>query len=382
MTPEVVSCPQCGREVDPQTQTCTHCGVSLAMAALLAERDITMVSHRIANLPISPEILVPRLGDYLIEKGVLSREDLQKALDHQVEQEHKGKPKLIGQALLELDLVDKEILDQVITEQILQLQSALQRANQELEDRVRERTIELESALNRLSELNQLKSNFIANISHELRTPLTHIKGYIELLIEEDLGKLSKDQAEALRVMSISEARLENLIEDLIQFSLVARGQLDLKIDRLNLDEIVEDVITGITKKCEKTKIKFYPQIPEILPTVEVDHQKIVWVLTQFLDNAIKFTPSGGQIGFSIEVGKKRATITVIDSGIGIDPDQYNEIFEPFHQLDNSATRRYGGTGLGLAMAKQIIEAHGSEIKIESSPGEGSKFRFSLPIID
>jgi signal transduction histidine kinase len=348
---------------------------------LLSERDLTTGSQKSGNLPISPEILVPRLGGYLIEKSVLTRENLQKALDYQGDQVDKGRPSLIGQALLELGFVDKETLDQAITEQILQLQSALQNANLELENRVRERTIELENALSRLSELNQLKSNFIANISHELRTPLTHIKGYLDLLIERDLGPITKDQADALHVMQNSEDRLEHLIEDLIQFSLVARGELDLNISQVNLEEVLDEVISGTLPKCKKAKLTFNTMIPQVLPNIRADHQKIVWVLTQFLDNAFKFTPKGGQVALSVDVGEKRATLSVVDTGIGIDPERFDEIFEPFHQLDNSANRRYGGTGLGLAMAKQIIEAHGSAIEVNSTLGQGSKFNFSLPII-
>jgi signal transduction histidine kinase len=380
MTSEYVSCPNCGGAVDPQTRTCIHCGVSLALAALLAERDLTTGPQKTGKIQISPEILVPRLGGYLIEKGVLTRENLQKALEYQGEQVSKGRAGLIGQTLLELGFVDKETLDQAITEQILQLQSALQKANLELEDRVRERTLELENALSRLSELNQLKSNFIANISHELRTPLTHIKGYVDLLIEGDLGSITQDQSDALGVMRISEERLEHLIEDLIQFSLVARGELDLNISQVNLEDVLDEVISDTIPKCIKSNLSFNPLIPQNLPKIKADHQKIVWVLAQFLDNAVKFTPNGGDVSLIVEVGKKRATLCVTDTGIGIAKDRFDEIFEPFHQLDSSASRRYGGTGLGLAMAKQIIEAHGSEIKVKSSTGEGSVFSFSLPI--
>ena len=124
MTSEYVSCPNCGGAVDPQTRTCIHCGVGLALAALLSERDLTTGSPKNGSILISPEILVPRLGGYLIEKGVLTRESLQKALDYQRDQVRKGRPSLIGQTLLELGLVDKETLDKAITEQILQLQSA------------------------------------------------------------------------------------------------------------------------------------------------------------------------------------------------------------------------------------------------------------------
>jgi signal transduction histidine kinase len=353
----------------------------LALAALLAERDLagSVIGNK---LVISPEILVPRLGEYLEEKGILSASDLRKALEYQEEQERKGEPRLIGQTLLELNLVQKDQLDQAITEQILQLQSALQKANLELEDRVRERTLALENALNRLAELNQLKSNFIANISHELRTPLTHIKGYVELLVAGDLGPLTEEQDVALGVMKKSEERLEQLIEDLIQFSLLARGDLDLKMEEFSLKEIFLDLFSNVQKKCKGKSLVFSPRIPESVPKVRADQEKIVWVLTQLLDNAIKFTPPDGKIGLQVIPGKKRVILSVFDTGIGIASNRLDEVFQPFHQLDGSARRRYGGTGLGLAMAHQIAEAHGSEIQVKSVVGEGSTFEFSVPRAD
>jgi signal transduction histidine kinase len=380
MTLDFVPCPRCGKQVDPQTRTCEYCGVSLALAALLAERDLTEIPFIEENIPISPEILVPRVGEYLIEKGVLKPEDLKKALDFQEKLGEAGQTRLIGQALLDLGFVSKETLDQVITEQIIQLQFALQQANAELEDRVRERTVELENALSRLAELNQLKSNFIANVSHELRTPLTHIKGYLELLVEQELGPLTNEQANALGVMGKSEERLEQLIEDLIQFSLVARGQLNLEMHPVNLQEVVAEVVQDATQYCKKAHLTLITDIPQEIPKAMADHQKVLWVLTHFIDNAIKFTPEGGLIQIKVKIGGKRVEFSVVDSGIGIGPERIEEIFLPFHQLDSSATRRYGGTGLGLAMARQIIEAHGSTIKVKSKLGSGSSFEFSLPI--
>ena len=129
----------------------------------------------------------------MIEQGVLQPEELQRALDYQKERSALGKPVLLGQALLELNLVARETLDQVITMQILKLQRALNEANKNLQRRVDERTKELKRALNRLAELNYLKSNFISNISHELRTPLTHIKGYLDILSDDGLGLLNGD---------------------------------------------------------------------------------------------------------------------------------------------------------------------------------------------
>ena len=375
-----VSCPRCGELVDPQTRTCQYCGASLALAALLAERALTNGSMGGSLIPMSPEILVPRLGDFLIERGILKPEDLQKALDHQEKLADTGQPRLIGQTLLELGLVEKESLEQVITEQILQLQFALQKANNELEDRVRKRTVELENALNRLTELNQLKSNFIANISHELRTPLTHIKGYVELLIGSDLGPLTTEQSNALGVMKKSEERLEQLIEDLIQFSLVARGELDLKIDRVNLGDLMAQAVSAAEKKCAKAHLSLDIQIPNELPYVRADIRKMGWVVDQLMDNAIKFTPENGRVELGVRISNKRIMVSVMDTGIGIESERLEEIFEPFHQLDSAANRRYSGTGLGLAMVKQIIESHGSVIRVKSILGGGSTFEFSLPI--
>jgi signal transduction histidine kinase len=323
-------------------------------------------------------MLVPRLGDSLIEKGQLDQSGLQQALDYQQEQATIGKPCLIGQALLELDLIDQKILDQVVTEQILQLQTALQTANQDLEYRVRERTSELEQALNRLAELNQLKSNFLANISHELRTPLTHIRGYLELLVDDGLGPLNEDQAEAIDVMRRAEDRLERLIENLIEFSLFAKGDLTLHLDSVNPHQVFDQVLKVFIDKCNSKNITLKRDIPTDIPLVYADHQKIVWVLSQFVDNAIKFTEPGGQVQIGARPDGKLVSLYVFDTGIGISQEQIKDIFEPFHQLDGSATRRYEGTGLGLAMAHQIIDAHGSRISVRSKVGEGSYFEFKL----
>jgi signal transduction histidine kinase len=129
---------------------------------------------------LSPEMLVSRLGDSLVQKGHISEADLQKALVYQQEQLVQGKTCLLGQALIDLNLLKQAVLDQVVTEQIIQLRNALQAANRSLEQRVQQRTAELQGALERLSELSQMKANFVSNISHELRTPLTHVKGYVE----------------------------------------------------------------------------------------------------------------------------------------------------------------------------------------------------------
>ncbi len=375
-----LTCPNCGLPVNPQARYCDHCGVDLAIAAVLAEQRMMLPTTLSSGLPLAPEILVPRIGDYLIERGLLTSDGLHQALAYHEAQTRAGKPLLLGQALLELGLIDREILDQVVTAQILELQNALNNANQNLKQRVDERTQELQHALERLAELNQLKSNFIANISHELRTPLTHIKGYLDLLGEQGLGGLTSAQAEAITVMKRAEGRLERLIEDLIQFSMAAKGEFSLNLKDVPVEPLFRSVIERMQPRAKQQEIKLGMRPPGEPLAIRADEDKLAWVIQQLLDNAIKFTPKGGKVLLQATSDKGPLTIAVIDTGIGIPADRLAEIFEPFHQLDGSATRRYAGTGLGLAMVQQIIEAHGSHVKVQSVQGQGSCFEFSLPI--
>lgn len=375
-----ISCPRCNQPNDPEASNCDSCGVNIALAAILVERKIKGQTGLLQELKLSPELLVPRLGDYLIERKLLSPDELIKALAYQRKMKDDGQEMLIGRALLDLNIISREMLDQVVTEQILHLQTALRQANEELESRVRQRTSELEDALNRLSELSQLKSNFIANISHELRTPLTHLKGYIELLEEEALGELNSQQADALRVMRKAENRLGNLIEDLIQFSSYSKGGMDIDLKSTSLIDILTNVVHKAKQRCGEKGITCQTKIPTALPGVMADPHRLPWVVNHLVENAVKFTPEGGIVQIGAKPDNHSVSIYVLDTGIGIAPDQISEIFEPFHQLDSSSTRRYGGTGLGLSMAQQIVEAHNSKIIVRSKVGEGSYFEFALTV--
>ncbi len=332
------------------------------------------------SLPrLSPEMLVPRLGEYLIQKGLITPENLQTALDHQLKQTEKGTPLLLGQALIDLGFITRTDLDQAVTEQILQLRSALQAANRSLERRVQERTAELQKALERVSELSQMKANFIANISHELRTPLTHIKGYIELLISESLGPLTAEQRHALQVSQQSSAKLEGLIEDLIMVSLASRGELSINLENMDICRIARLAVKSFLERAQARGVTLTAVIGEDVPLVQGDPQKIGWALGQLIDNGIKFTSKGGSVTVRVRrEGENLVIVSVSDTGIGIPAHRIEEIFEPFHQLDGSSTRRYGGTGLGLSLVRQIIEAHGSMLDVQSEEGRGSAFKFPL----
>lgn len=375
-----ISCPRCSTPVNSGARFCEFCGVDLAIAAAIAERDLAAATETRIQIPPSLEILVPRLGEYLLDKGVINADDLQKALDYQKKIVQGGRSLLLGQTLLELNLVDRDILDRAVIEQILLLQHALQKANRQLEERVQERTAELQAALVRLSELNQLKSNFISNISHELRTPLTHIKGYLELLRDGDLGSLSTQQQHAVDVAVRSSERLQRLIEDLLQFSLAVQGELSLKLDQFNLKDLLQYVAGQFKVIAQSKDIIFQVLLHGGELPLQADSEKLEWVLSQLLDNAIKFTEPGGKVRLSANESDGLVTVAVVDSGIGIPEERLNEIFLAFHQLDGSSSRRSSGVGLGLAYANRILEAHGTRINVWSNVGKGSRFEFSLPL--
>ncbi|MEN4011130.1 MAG: ATP-binding protein [Bellilinea sp.] len=331
------------------------------------------------KIALTPEILVPRLGDYLVERGLITNQQLQNALQHQaVLRKTQHEAARLGELLVQLGIITRANLDEAITEHVLQLRNALQETNRQLEQRVKERTAELEKALQKLSELSQLKANFIANISHELRTPLTHIRGYQDLLTSGDLGGINEQQLLAVRTMQKSTDRLERLIEDLILFATAERAHLPVQWLPVNLRLLSEEIIQQIQPKALDHQHKLILRAPAEVPDVYGDFEKIGWVLHQLIDNAIKFTPPGGTISVELIADDLHITVRVSDSGIGIPPSRLNEIFEPFHQLDNSSTRKYGGTGLGLSLAKKIVEAHDSSIQVISELGRGSRFSFAL----
>lgn len=379
---EKISCPNCKYPIEPEARTCKNCEMDLGIAALLAEREYKTREGKQKILQVSPEILVPRLGEYLIENGFISKNDLDKALDYQKEREKADESILLGQVLRELDMIDAEALDRAVTMQIFELQSALQKSNNKLEKRVQERTLELKKALDKLTELNQLKANFVSNISHELRTPLTHIKGYLDLLIDGSLGVLNSQQTDALEVLLRSEERLEKLIDDLIQFSLISTGELRLDIKSVEVANLIRNSINQTKYKAEASKITTVIQAPKNVPNVQCDEEKILWVIIQLIDNAIKFTPEDGRILIDVVSTDDNVVVAVSDTGIGIPSEKLDEVFETFHQIDSSATRKFGGTGLGLAMSNQIVKAHGSKFIVESVQGKGTRIEFSLPIDD
>jgi signal transduction histidine kinase len=328
--------------------------------------------------PLSPEILVARLGDYLVEKGLITTDQLNSALAYQSDLRQKGVSQLLGNILVEQGMISRPDLDAAVTEQIIALRSALVDANQQLEQRVKDRTADLEIALQRLSELNALKANFISNVSHELRTPMTHIKGYEELLLSGDLGPLNEQQTAALQVMVRSTTRLEHLIEDLLLFTMGEKGEFNIVLSSVSLVDVCSATLHRYEAAAKEKHINIVINAPAHVPPVTADMEKISWAVNQLTDNAVKFTPGPGTITLHIWTEDSLVGLAVEDTGIGIPEDRIPEIFVPFHQLDGSSTRKYGGTGLGLNLVQKIITIHGADLKVASQPGKGTRMYFYL----
>ena len=323
--------------------------------------------------------MLSRFGEFLMKQGYITARQLDAALGRQRELAGAGVRETLGQVLLEMRVMTREQLELASVEQVQELQSALRSANAQLEQRVADRTRELEQAYRKLTELDQLKGNFISNVSHELRTPLTKIKGFNALLAAGDLGPLTAEQQQAIEVMGRGVNELERLVGDLIQFATGARGQMVLRLAMVPVAEALESAVAAMRDRAAAMGVRLTCQPPAPGICLKADPEKVRWVLDQLLDNAIKFTPAGGRVDAGAEPSGDRVRIWVADTGPGIAEDRLPELFEPFHQLDGSTTRRRGGTGLGLALVKMIAAAHQGTVFVDTRLGSGARFIVELP---
>jgi protein-histidine pros-kinase len=231
-----------------------------------------------------------------------------------------------------------------------------------------------------LREANRLKSEFLANMSHELRTPLNGIIGFSQFLADEKPGKLNDKQKEYLTDVLTSAKHLLHLINDVLDLSKVEAGKMTLFPEEISLSKAVGEVLTTILPLAEKKSIILHADISASLGLVFLDPQKLRQVFYNLLSNAVKFTNDGGRIEIlAAPLAEDRFNVQVRDNGIGIREEDFSRLFREFEQLDSGAARRFGGTGLGLALTKKIVEFQGGTISVESKPGKGSTFTIELP---
>jgi len=230
-------------------------------------------------------------------------------------------------------------------------------------------------------ELDKMKTDFISVVSHELRTPLTSIKGYTDLLLSGATGEISELQSEFLGIIQGSTTRLSNLINDILDISRIESGSIQIKHEPIDYRAIVSDTLRLMKAAADEKQISMDASLPETIPPVRGDSDKVLQVLANLVSNAIKYTPEGGWVKVSLEVlGEASVTTCVADSGIGVADEDQPKLFQKFFRADNTSTREAGGTGLGLVIAKTIIELLGGAIWVESEPGRGSRFFFTLPL--
>jgi signal transduction histidine kinase len=208
---------------------------------------------------------------------------------------------------------------------------------------------------------------------------LAHMIGYIDLLSERALGPMTADQVQAVEVLTKSYNRLYSLIDELIQFSMLSQGEMTIYQQSVFTETLVETAISHPAQFASEMDVNLSIQNNAESVKVFADLEKISWVLGELIENAIKFNQSGGRVVLKLEKNDGMVLFQVIDNGIGIREENIEEIFEAFHQVDGSSTRQVGGTGIGLALAKQIVDAHGSKLSVESVLEKGSKFQFYLP---
>ncbi len=286
---------------------------------------------------------------------------------------------------------DRELLSALADQGAIAIENAklyedVRRHAEELEAKVEARTRELQEANKRLqSQQIQLeiasghKSQFLASMSHELRTPLNAVLGYTELILDNIYGEVPANIRDILQRVQTSGRHLLGLINDVLDLSKIEAGKFTLSLQDYSLKEIVQAVAAAVEALAVEKKLALRVTVPPDLPRGRGDERRIVQVLLNLVGNAIKFTEAG-EVRVQATVSDGQFLVVVSDTGPGISEADQQKIFEEFQQVDSASTRQKGGTGLGLPIAKKIIELHGGRMWVESTPGKGSTFSFTLPV--
>lgn len=261
--------------------------------------------------------------------------------------------------------------------ELLADQASIALVNARLYAESQDRATVLAETLRQREELARLEAEFVQNVSHELRTPLSIIRGYIEMLDSGDLGPVPPEQVIPISIVARRVIMLSKLVDDLT--AVLETEARETRKEAVNLLELARKAQEDFESAARQAEVTLRVDLPEALPAVMGNSSHLYRVFDNLIGNAIKFTPAGGEVGMKIWQEGDSDLIEVSDTGVGIPADQMGRIFERFYQVDGSTTRRYGGTGLGLALVKEITEAHGGCVSVQSTPEVGSKFLVRLP---
>jgi PAS domain S-box-containing protein len=268
-----------------------------------------------------------------------------------------------------------------ITERKLR-EAALQEERAQLARKVEERTSQLTRANDELAKAARLKDDFLANVSHELRTPLTAILGLSEALLGEGHGPLTEKQGKALHTIEESGRHLLSLINEILDLAKIEAGKMTLEAkEGVSIDAICQGSLRFVKEAAQKKGVSVSFTMDGSIVTLKCDERRIKQVLVNLLGNALKFTPPGGAVGLEVvgDLSENVVRFTVWDTGIGIRKEDMSRLFQPFVQIDGSLTRPHGGTGLGLALSRRMVDLHGGKVLIGSELGKGSRFTVVLP---
>lgn len=232
-----------------------------------------------------------------------------------------------------------------------------------------------------LRKLERVRRDFVANVTHEFKTPLTSIQGFAETLLAGAMND-PKNRIHFLEIILEHSRRLARLTDDLLELSKMDAERLDLEVGRLNVSQFVQSCIETTQRPAAEKDLRISVNLQDALPDIAADRRRLAEVLQNLLDNAIQYTPPGGQIMVAASANGDEVTFTVTDTGIGIPKADQPRIFERFYRVDVARSREVGGTGLGLSIAKHLVEAHGGRIWVDSEVGRGSQFHFTVPVFN
>ncbi|HSX33322.1 MAG TPA: GAF domain-containing sensor histidine kinase [Candidatus Saccharimonadales bacterium] len=254
----------------------------------------------------------------------------------------------------------------------------IERFNQTLQEKIDDATRQLRRTNDKLRKLDETKDDFISMASHQLRTPLTSVKGYVSMVLDDDAGKINKQQRKLLSQAFISAERMVYLISDLLNVSRLKTGKFVIEPIKTNLARMVEEEVAQLVETAKGRHLELTFHKPEHFPTLMLDETKIRQVMMNFIDNALYYTPAGGHIDIHLADKPETIEFTVADDGIGVPTHEQHHLFSKFYRAPNAKRARPDGTGLGLFMAKKVIIAQGGAIIFKSKEHQGSTFGFTF----